>query len=110
MKHKLVKKTVFMEIVETEQVKPEYWIAASQIELMEQIYCKMIKSRLNQADVARKLGVSRACVSRLLGGTSNVTLETIIKMALAVGFKRPVVKIGRERKRINKKESGRDEK
>ena len=94
MKKKLVRKTVFMEIIETEKVKPEYWIAASQIELMEQIYCRMEKSGLSQSDVARKMGVDRTYISRILGGNVNTTLETLVKLSMAVGFKRPVLRIG----------------
>ena len=88
---KLVRKTVFMEIIETEKVKPEYWIAASQIELMEEIYFHMEKNGLNQSDVARKMGTERAYVSRLLGGNINCTIETLIKLAMASGMKNPIL-------------------
>jgi len=88
-KKQYVKKTVFMEIAESEEVKPEYWLAGSMIEIAEVLTEYMSKNKLNQSDVAKKLGVGRTCVSRILGCNTNPTLKTIIRLSMIVGIKRP---------------------
>jgi predicted transcriptional regulator len=45
----------------------------------------MSKSNVTKADLARKLGTSRAYVTQLLSGSRNVTLNTLADAAWALG-------------------------
>lgn len=51
----------------------------------------MGRSNVSKADLARKLGTSRAHVTQILSGSRNVTLNTLADAAWALG-KRAVVK------------------
>jgi transcriptional regulator with XRE-family HTH domain len=42
---------------------------------------------LTQIEVARRMGTSQAAVARLESGAGNPNWETIVRYALAIGFK-----------------------
>lgn len=46
---------------------------------------QMERAGLSKADVAKRLGVSKPLVTRILRGDSNLTIETMVRAALAVG-------------------------
>jgi plasmid maintenance system antidote protein VapI len=46
---------------------------------------KMMGDSVSQAGLARRVGVSRGYISRVFRGVENLTLETMTKLALAVG-------------------------
>lgn len=58
-----------------------YHIAEIKIKIAEQIYKMMEKRRITQSDLARRLGKNRAYISRILRGTTNFTVETLVKIA-----------------------------
>lgn len=43
------------------------------------------KAKLSQSDLAKKMNVKREFVSRIESGNQNITLETLIRIANAVG-------------------------
>ncbi len=45
----------------------------------------MKEKNINQSELARRLGVSRARVSQLMQHTSSPTLRTMVEVALALG-------------------------
>jgi transcriptional regulator with XRE-family HTH domain len=45
----------------------------------------MKEKNINQSELARRLGVSRARVSQLMRHTSSPTLHTMVEVALALG-------------------------
>jgi len=45
----------------------------------------MIKTNVTKADLARKLGTSRAHITQMLSGSRNVTLNTLADAAWALG-------------------------
>lgn len=64
---------------------PDYHADRLQIEIAESVYVAMQAGGVTQATLARRMGVSRQHVSRLLEGTQNVTLATLGKLAVALG-------------------------
>jgi len=64
---------------------PKYWVEYLKIVFSEDIGRLMDEKGMSQADLARELGVSRAYVTRLFHGTFNPTVETLVKVALALG-------------------------
>lgn len=44
-----------------------------------------VTSKLSQTQLAKKMGVKREFISRIEGGDQNITVETLIKIAGAVG-------------------------
>lgn len=56
------------------------------LDFAEQLYRVLEAKKMNQSDLARLLGVSRACVSRILRAEQNLTFETIAKIANVLNF------------------------
>ena len=45
----------------------------------------MMEAGVNKAELARRLGTSRARVTQLLGGETNMTVRTLAELAFALG-------------------------
>jgi transcriptional regulator with XRE-family HTH domain len=69
---------------------PEYWFEEAQNELYRQVITFMEKEKLNQKQLAEKLGVSKGYISQILKGEFNYTLKKLIELSMAVG-KVPVI-------------------
>ena len=63
----------------------DYWVEAAIIEFTMDIDRLMDEQGVSRAELARRLGTSRAYVTKLLGGNANFTLETMTKVAMALG-------------------------
>ena len=63
----------------------DYWVDGPIVEFTEDICVLMDKQGVSRAELARRLGTSRAYVTKLLGGNANFTLETMTKIAMALG-------------------------
>jgi transcriptional regulator with XRE-family HTH domain len=59
-------------------------IDAAKLELSEQIFQAMENQALSEAELARRLGVSRAYVNKMLQGATNFTIETLVKIGIAL--------------------------
>jgi len=66
---------------------PEYILEGLLYDLTEQIVQAMQRQRVSRADLAERLGVSRAYVTQLLRGKPNTTLRTLVRVAAALGLK-----------------------
>ena len=75
----------FDQMVEEARETSEYWAEAAIIEFTMDIGRLMDEQGVSRAELARRLGTSRAYVTKLLGGNANFTLETMAKVALALG-------------------------
>jgi plasmid maintenance system antidote protein VapI len=63
----------------------DYWVDGPIVEFTEDVCMLMEKQGVSRAELARRLGTSRAYVTKLLGGNANFTLETMTKVAMALG-------------------------
>ncbi|MGH2588286.1 MAG: helix-turn-helix domain-containing protein [Dehalococcoidia bacterium] len=63
---------------------PDFLTEELLLEITEQIYVQMEKSGVRPAELARRLGVSRAFVSQLLNGKPNMTMRTLVSVAHAL--------------------------
>jgi plasmid maintenance system antidote protein VapI len=61
-----------------------YWSETAFLSFTEDLL-KMMGDNVSQADLARRVGVSRGYISRVFRGLENLTLETMTKLAIAVG-------------------------
>jgi plasmid maintenance system antidote protein VapI len=62
----------------------DYWMGVPIAELTEDICRLMEEKQISRADLARRLGTSRAYVTKLLDGNANFTLATMVKLAMAL--------------------------
>lgn len=63
----------------------DYWVSGPITEFAEDIWRLMEEQKVSRAELARRLGTSRAYVTKLLGGNANFTLQTMTKVAMALG-------------------------
>jgi len=64
----------------------EYKIESIAFDIAMQIYKQMEKLGINKKDLAEKLNVSKSYITQLLKGKSNMTIETLIKVAGALNL------------------------
>ncbi len=65
---------------------PEFQTERILVEIGEQIVTQMENQAISRAELARRLGVSRAFVTRLLTGNPNLTIKTLVRVASAAGL------------------------
>ncbi|MYA21224.1 MAG: helix-turn-helix transcriptional regulator [Chloroflexi bacterium] len=66
------------------QGDPDYEFTKVAIDVGEQIVARMEELGMTQADLARKMGVSRARISQILRGNDNLTLKSIVAVAIGL--------------------------
>jgi transcriptional regulator with XRE-family HTH domain len=62
-----------------------YWAEMPIVEFTEDICRLMDEQGVSRAELARRLGTSRAYITKFLGGDANFTLQTMTKIAMALG-------------------------
>lgn len=75
-KQELIKNPKFK--VAYDELEPEYKLAGDLIRAR-------LRKKMTQSEVAKKAGVSRVVVARLESGTTNPTVETVSRVAGALG-------------------------
>lgn len=62
-----------------------YWVEKSKIEFSVELEQLMDRARISKSALARKLGTSPAYVTKVLRGDANLTIESMVKLARALG-------------------------
>jgi transcriptional regulator with XRE-family HTH domain len=76
----------FREMYEEAEKHPDYWAELAMLYFSEEVLAAMRSQSVTRADLARRLGTSQGHVTRLLKGSSNLTLATMSKMAFVLGL------------------------
>jgi transcriptional regulator with XRE-family HTH domain len=74
----------YRQLLDRAEASPDYWREAAIIGFTEGLCRRMEEKKISKAELARRMGTSRAYITRLLGGDANFTLGTMVKLALAV--------------------------
>ena len=77
----------YQELTREFEKDPKYWVEHLKLAFSEEVGRLMDERNMSQSDLARELGVSRAYITRLFHGTFNPTVETLVKVALALDAK-----------------------
>ena len=75
----------FQNELETVRKTFKYRLERILIQLGEDICRLMRDQQISRADVAERLGVSRAYVTKVLNGNPNLTIKTLLKLSDALG-------------------------
>jgi len=91
----------YWKMFEEAEQSVDYWAEGSIVEFTEALWARMEEEKVSRAELARRLGTSKAYVTKVLGGNANFTLYSLAKLALAVGGKvrvsiEPIVPVGRK--------------
>src|SRR3954452_17305088 len=62
----------------------DYWLATPVIEFTEDLDRLMKEKKVSRAELARRIGSSRAYITKLMSGGANFTLQTMVKLAMAL--------------------------
>lgn len=74
----------FTELFQRLEESDTYRIEALKVEIAEQIYVAMEQQKVKNVDLARRLGTSRAYITKLLQGNVNFTIDSLVKVAEAL--------------------------
>jgi len=86
----------FRQFVREAETSVDYWAAGPITDFIEDVWRLMEEQNVSRAELARRLGTSRAYVTKLLGGNANFTLQTMSKVAMALGSQVHVHVAGRD--------------
>jgi transcriptional regulator with XRE-family HTH domain len=74
----------FTDLLDRYEDDPDFLTEQVLLDVTEQICVRLNELGLKPADLARRLGVSRAAVSQMLNGKPNMTLRTLVGVAHAL--------------------------
>jgi transcriptional regulator with XRE-family HTH domain len=74
----------FRGLLEEAQQHDDFWIEAVILEITEAVVRRMDELALSRSELARRLGTSPAYVTKILRGSANFTLASIVKLARAL--------------------------
>ena len=74
----------FADLLQSAEQSDRFRIDGLKVEISEQIYEAMNQQGISNADLARRLGKSRAYITKLLRGTTNFTLESLVRIGRAL--------------------------
>ncbi len=94
-------RALWRRMVEEAEKSVDYWAEGAIVEFTEGLWARMEEEKVSRAELARRLGTSKAYVTKVLGGNANFTLHSLAKLALAVGGKvrisiEPIVPVSRK--------------
>ena len=79
----MIKKT--RKLIATAERSPLYWAEAAWLQFTEDLSGLMQSQNVTRAELARRLGVSPAYITKVFRGTVNLTLESMCRLTLALG-------------------------
>lgn len=71
-------------LIEKAEHSPLYWAEAVWLQFTEDLHSLMQSKNITRAELARRLGVSPAYITKVFRGTVNLTLESMCRLTLAV--------------------------
>jgi transcriptional regulator with XRE-family HTH domain len=74
----------FEDLFQQMETRPDYWAERAKLEFTRDVREQMQRQAFSKTDLASRLDVSPALVTRLLSGKNNFELETMVRMARAV--------------------------
>jgi transcriptional regulator with XRE-family HTH domain len=82
-----MRKKRYLSFLRSAKRNVEYWRQVAVRDFTEDLLNRLRLRNWTQAELAKRLGVKPAYVSRILRGSDNLTLATMVKIAMVVGGK-----------------------
>jgi len=79
--------TTFQEILSKVQATETYDKEVVRAEISDQIHFLMERQKVKPSELARRLGKSRAYITKVLQGNANFTIDSLVQIARALGCK-----------------------
>ena len=81
---KLTAAELFSKLGESLKQDGRLQIDEAKLNLSEKIYSAMQEQRITEAELSRRIGSSRSYVNKVLQGDTNFTIESLVKIGLAI--------------------------
>ena len=75
----------YRELFRRAEASPDYWNAVAAYEFVRELERRLEEQGVSRAELARRLGSSKAYVTKVLSADANFTLATMNRLAAAVG-------------------------
>ena len=62
----------------------DYWVAGAIFDFTEEVVCLMEEKNITRSELAKKMGTSPAYITKVLRGSTNFTLASMVKLARAL--------------------------
>ncbi len=79
-----MKPQTFAELYQEAERHEDYWVAGAILDFTESLVREMERQGLTRIELARRLGVTPAYVTKVLRGKVNFTLATMVRLARAL--------------------------
>jgi len=80
-----MKKKSFKELIKEAKGRDTYWTASMIIDFTEGLHKIMKTNGVTRSDLARRLGVSPAYITKVLRGNVNFTVDSMVRLVRAAG-------------------------
>jgi len=80
-----MKKKSFKELFEQATRQNTYWVASLILDFTEGLHKIMEANGVSRSELARRLGVSPAYITKVLRGNVNFTLDSMVRLVRAAG-------------------------
>ncbi|HEV7515921.1 MAG TPA: helix-turn-helix transcriptional regulator [Thermoanaerobaculia bacterium] len=75
----------YRQFIAEAEASPDYWNAVAAYEFVRELERRLEEQGVSRAELARRLGTSKAYVTKVLSADANFTLATMNRLAAAVG-------------------------
>jgi antitoxin component HigA of HigAB toxin-antitoxin module len=75
----------YRQFIAEAEASPDYWNAVAAHEFVRELERRLEEQGVSRAELARRLGTSKAYVTKVLSADANFTLATMTRLAAAVG-------------------------
>lgn len=75
----------FDELFRRARQREGFWVETAKLDYCEGLRNLMRRQGWSKAELAKQLGVSKAYITKVFQGNANFTLETMVKLAHALG-------------------------
>ena len=80
-----MKKKSFKELFDQAKRRDTYWVSSLILDFTEGLHKMMEANEVSRSELARRLGVSPAYITKVLRGNVNFTLDSMVRLARAAG-------------------------
>jgi len=80
-----MKKKSFKELFDQVKRRDTYWVASLILDFTEGLHKMMEVNEVSRSELARRLGVSPAYITKVLRGNVNFTLDSMVRLVRAAG-------------------------
>jgi transcriptional regulator with XRE-family HTH domain len=80
-----MKKKSFKELIDEAKGRDTYWAASMILDFTEGLHKIMETNGVTRSDLARRLGVSPAYITKVLRGNVNFTVDSMVRLVRAAG-------------------------